>query len=196
MAVADLIVAVNGSVPANDLKPHNCHEAALGWVLMAKYPTLRIVDPLSHGVEKAWLTLRSLAERYGSGHPKQLTGVWMAQHIYNRGIIKIEPRYPPGPPFTNASFLLGDILCMGSRMAPHHSMVIVQKNGAQVLARGFNNAGAFGGPYMGWDPVLREITDMGRWDRAGNFMANNGPCELYAITYNAICNNIPDNLNF
>ena len=61
MAVADLITAANGSVPRNTLKPHNCHEAVLGWLLMAKYSALRNVDPLSQGVEKAWLSLRSLA---------------------------------------------------------------------------------------------------------------------------------------
>lgn len=63
MSVNSLIVAANGSVPGNILKPHNCHEAVLGWLLTAKYPSLSIVDPLSHGVEKAWLTLRSLSER-------------------------------------------------------------------------------------------------------------------------------------
>ncbi|HEX2959357.1 MAG TPA: hypothetical protein VHO70_21160 [Chitinispirillaceae bacterium] len=73
------------------MKPHNCHEAVLGWVLMAKYATLRVVDPLSHGVPKAWLTIRSIAERYGTrgnGTTKQLTGQWMATHIYNVAILK------------------------------------------------------------------------------------------------------------
>jgi len=190
MAVADLLTAANGSVPWNQLKPHNCHEAVLGWVLMAKYPTLRHVDSLSLGVEKAWHTLRSLTERYGSGVPKQLTGIWMAQNIYPRGLIRIRP------PFTAGTFLVGDVIFMGDRHAPHHSMVVVQKTGGQVLARGFNNAGAFGGPFMGWDPALRDIADMTRWDGQGNFMGNNGAAPLHAMTYNAVCANIPDNLNF
>ncbi len=50
MSAMDLVTAANGSVPGNLLKPHNCHEAALGWVLMAKYPTLRNVDPMSSSV--------------------------------------------------------------------------------------------------------------------------------------------------
>ncbi len=85
---------------------------------------------------------------------------------------------------------------MGNRNAPHHSMIVVQKTGAQDLARGFNNAGAFGGPFMGWDPALRDLADMTRWDPNGNFKGNNGPCEMYAITYNAICGNIPDDMSF
>ena len=200
MAVADLVAAANSGVPANQLKPHNCHEAALGWVLMGKYPSLRTVDPLSHGVAKGWMTVRSLAERYGSTSPKQLTGPWMGWKIYNRGFIKVQPLQSTGgqrqSPFTNATFMVGDVVFMGRRDAPHHSMVVVQKNGTQALARGFNNAGAFGGPFMDWDPTLRDLTDITRWDRDGRFMAVNGPCEVYAITYNAICQNIPDNLNF
>lgn len=200
MAAADLVAAANGGVPGGVLKPHNCHEAALGWVLMAKYAALRGPDALSHGAPKAWMSIRSLAERYGQGSPKQLTGSWMGQHVYNRGYTRVQPLQPRGgvnlPPFTHATFLVGDVLFMGNRAAPHHSMVVVQKTGAQVLARGFNNAGAFGGPFMDWDPTLRDVADMARWDAQGRFKGNNGPCELYAITYNAICQNIPDDLNF
>ena len=49
---------------------------------------------------------------------------------------------------------------------------------------------------MGWDPQLRDLADMTRWDAQGRFMGNNGPAEVYTITYQAICNNIPDDLNF
>ena len=190
MSVANLVAAANGGVPGNVLKPHNCHEAALGWVLMAKYPALLQVHQFSFGVEKAWMSLRSLADKYGSSHPKQLTGTWMSQHIYNRGFRLVQP------PFTHGSFFLGDVIFMGTQNAPHHSMVIVQKNGIQSLARGFNNAGAFGGPYMGWDPILRDLTDATRWDSQNRFMGNNGPCMLYSISYGSICHNIPDDLNF
>ena len=51
-------------------------------------------------------------------------------------------------------------------------------------------------PVHGLDPTLRDVTDMTRWDPEGQFMGNNGPCEMYAITYNAICQNIPDDMNF
>ena len=116
----------------------------------------------------------------------------MAQHVYHRGYIRVQPLKAPQPPFTHATFLVGDVVFMGDRRAPHHSMVVVQKSGPQVLARGFNNAGAFGGPYMAWDSALRNLADMARWDAQGCFRANNGPCELYTITYDAICRNIPD----
>ena len=190
MSIQHLVTAANGAVPSNMLmKPKNCHEAVLGWLLMAKYPELRDVHPFSYGVEKAWLTLRVLAERYGD-NSKQLTGSWMSQRIYRQRIRKVEP------PFSTATFFTGDILFMGNRQAPHHSMIVVQKNGIQALVRGFNNAGAFGGEYMEWDVLLRDVTDGNRWDANGQFMAINGPCDLYAITYDVISRNIPDNLNF
>ena len=126
MSVNSLIVAANGSVPGNILKPHNCYEAVLGWLLMAKYPSLCNVDPLSHGVEKAWLTLRSLSERYGEGAPKQLTGKWMSQNIYKQGYARVQP------PLNIGSMALGDVLFMGNRATPHHSMVVAQKKGIQV----------------------------------------------------------------
>jgi hypothetical protein len=200
MAVTDLVIAANGGVPGNALKPHNCHEAVLGWVLSAKYAPLRVIDPVSHGVAKAWLTLRSLAERYGQTSPKQLTGPWMAQHLYRRGYTRVAPPLgrggTPSPQFARSTFSIGDVLFMGNPAAPHHSMVVVEINGEQALARGFNNAGAFGGPFMDWDSILRDVTDSARWDVQGRFMANNGPSELYAISYEALCLNIPDNLNF
>lgn len=49
---------------------------------------------------------------------------------------------------------------------------------------------------MGWDPTLHDVTDIVRWDNTGMFRANNGPCELYSINYDALVNNIPKNLNF
>jgi hypothetical protein len=190
MSNQNLIVAANGSVPSNNLKPNNCHEAVLGWVLQAKYPSLRNVDPLSNGVEKAWLTLRSIANRYGQGSPKQLTGQWIAQNIYRGVVFRITP------PIKNNSFSPGDIVFMGARNTPHHSMVVVQINNNQVLARGFNNAGAFGGPFMGWDSVLRDLKDETRWDANGNFKGNNGPCPLHVISYDRIAQNIADSMTF
>jgi hypothetical protein len=190
MSVQNLIMAANGSVPANILKPHNCHEAVLGWVLQAKYPALRNVDSMSHGVEKAWLTLRSIAERYGGAFPKQLTGQWVAQNLYKGAVFKVSP------PIRSSTLSAGDIVFMGTRNNPHHSMVVVKVADGQVLARGFNNAGAFGGPFMGWDKELRNLADKERWDLSGNFKANNGPCPLYVIRYEQVARNIPDDMNF
>jgi hypothetical protein len=188
MPVADLILTANNGVPANDLKPLNCHEAALGWVLYARDQSQR--NRISRfGTTKNWVTLRSFGERFGTGNLKQLTGLWMARNIYNQGYRRIIP------PFSHASFFLGDVLFMGQMNNPHHSMVIVQKDGIRAFARGFNNAGAFGGPYMGWDNTLREITDMNRWDGQNRFMGNNGPYEIYTISYNSIDRNIQNNQN-
>ena len=75
-------------------------------------------------------------------------------------------------------------------------MVVVEVFAGRVMARGFNNAGAFGGPYMGWDRELRNLADIERWDAAGNFKGNNGPCPLYVIRYDQVARNIPDDMNF
>ena len=48
---------------------------------------------------------------------------------------------------------------------------------------------------MAWDNTLREITDMNRWDAQNRFMGNNGPCELYTISYILIDRNIQKNPN-
>ena len=192
MSVARLIIAANGSVPRNKFKPNNCHEAVLGWVLQAKYPQLCNVDRLSHGVEKAWHTLRAIVERYGVGVGafKQLTGNWVARNIYQPAARRVRE------PFSHATFFLGDIAFFGNRNSPHHSMVVVQKNGIQALARGFNNAGGFGGPYMSWDPTLRDLTDPARWDGRDEIMCNNGRCELWMISYDLVCRQIPDNMTW
>lgn len=197
MAIADLVVAANGSVPGNTLKPHNCHEAVLGWLLMAKYPALRNIDPLSQGVEKAWLTLRSLAERYGGNVPKQLTGQWFGQHLYHAGGTRLlKPPGGPTVPFPPLSLAVGDVIYMGNPAAPHHSMVVVQVTGPQALARGFNNGGAFGGPFMQWDPTLRNVLDITRWTPTSEFMGVNGPCQIHKISYATLAAAIPDNMNF
>jgi len=190
MSIEYLIMAANGSVPFNVLKPHNCHEAVLGWMLQAKSPSLREAGVFSHGVEKAWYTLRIIAERYGVGNPKQLGGQWIAQNIYPGIVFKITP------PILSNTFSAGDIVFMGMRFNPHHSMVVVQVTQGKVLARGFNNAGAFGGPSMAWDPVLRDLADTERWDQDGNFRGNNGAGPLHVIRYDQVARNIPDNMTF
>jgi hypothetical protein len=197
MAINDLLTAANGSVPGNALKPHNCHEAVLGWLLMAKYPALCNVDSLSQGVEKAWLTLRSLAQRYGSNVPKQLTGQWFAQKLYHAGGVRLmRPAGGPTVPFPPNTVAVGDVIYMGNPVMPHHSMVVVQVNGPQALARGFNNGGAFGGPFMKWDPTLRDILDVSRWTAGSEYMGVNGPAQIHRITYATVTSHIPDNMNF
>jgi hypothetical protein len=183
MSIDSLLTAANGAVPKNALKPHNCHEAVLGWLLMAKFPVLCHVDPLSQGVEKAWLTLRSLADRYGEAIPKQLTGKWFGQKLYHAGGVRL----------TNPSdtVAVGDVIYMGNPTVPHHSMVVVEVNGPKARARGFNNAGAFGGPFMQWDPELRDIRDATRW--TGNeYKCINGLAQLHRINYATITSHIPD----
>lgn len=197
MPAAEFVVAANGSVPRNTLRPHNCHEAVLGWLLMAKFQSLCQPDPMAQGVEKAWLSLRSLAERYGTGTPKQLTGPWIGQHLY-RGAGTRLMRPPGGPtvPFPPNTLSAGDVIYMGNPAAPHHSMAVVRVHGPQAMARGFNNGGAFGGPFMEWDPTLRDVLDTTRWTAGSQFMAVNGPCDVHRISYATVAGHIADNLNF
>src|SRR5215470_11459867 len=190
MSIQSLIIAANGSVPAGNLKPRNCHEAVLGWLLQAK--NSQFCQPGEGGVEHAWWVLRALSESHAeNAHQPQLTGAWVARHLYYGQHVQRILR-------NSAPFLLeGDVVFMGNRRMPHHSMVVVQRRNTQRLARGFNNAGAFAGPYMGWDPMLRDLADGGRWTRNGDqFMANNGGCELWRIAYDRIMKNIPDSLVF
>ena len=150
MGVSELVNAANGGVPDGELKPHNCHEAALGWVLLAKYDALRLPNNMTPAaVPKAWMTIRSLANQHGESNPKQLTGRWMSHHIYNRGVIRVQP------PFTSTSYLVGDVLFLGNRDAPHHSMVVAQRNGRQVFARGFNDADQAARTWVGSHPARR-----------------------------------------
>jgi len=198
MAKEDFILAANSGVPTNRLKPNNCHEAVLGWLLYAKFPSLQTTDfPLADGAAKAWFSLRSLVEKYGekgkAQQLKQLTGPWIAEKIYNRGnYVRVQP------PFSEDSFDAGAVLFMGVLDKPHHSMVVVNWDGTHALARGFNNAGMFGGPSsMVWDSELRDIADLNRWNAAaGQFIGVNGACNVHIIKYDEISGHIPDNLTF
>jgi len=195
MSIQRVIMAANGSVPRGNLKPRNCHEAVFGWLLQAK--GLKFCQPGEGGVEHAWWVVRALSEAHAEnpGQP-QLTGAWVAKYLYyGPHVQRIVENSTP--------FLMeGDVVFMGNRKMPHHSMVVVERRSTQRLARGFNNAGAFGGPFMGWDPTLRDLADASRWTRKirtgedGDFMANNGRCELWRISYDRIMQNIPDSLVF
>lgn len=188
MSVQDLIVAANGAVPKGKFKPRNCHEAVFGWLLQAKFPDLR--QPGEGMVEQAWSVLRSLSEAHAENRTQpQLTGSWVGKHLYYGSSAT---RILPG---TVSTLNEGDVVFMGIRKAPHHSMVVVQRQGNRRDARGFNNAGAFGGPFMGWDQQLRDLADPARW--IGDlFKANNGGCELWRLGYDAIIRNIPTSLAF
>jgi hypothetical protein len=191
MSIQSLIVAANGAVPAGSLKPRNCHEAVFGWLLQSK--DNKYCEIGEGGVEEAWTVLRALSEAHATeDNNRQLTGAWVAKHLYyGPNVLQIKRN--------TAGVMLneGDVVFMGARNAPHHSMVIVKRQGAQRLARGFNNAGAFGGPYMGWDPALRDLADPARWTRTGDdFMGNNGGGPLWRLTYADMMHNIPDSLAF
>jgi hypothetical protein len=170
MAINDLINAANaasGGVPGNALNPMNCHEAVLGWLLMARsahfcnnfdptrWPAHWISKPPAQIVPWAWVTVRELAARHGVQGvglvSKQLEGKWFGTKLYPDGVRVLRPAAgAPWPPHTVS---VGDVISMGVPQIPHHSMVVVQYNGPgpgplfagpQAFARGFNNAGAFG----------------------------------------------------
>ena len=168
MGVQKLVSAVNAGVPMDELKPHNCHEAVLGWLLRSKISDERFnVD--------AWLAVRALAKKAGSANPKQVTGEWMGRNIYHAHSRQV------APPFGAHSLVLGDVLSFGQH-APHHSMVVVRKNGTRAFAMGFNNAGVFGQRQrMVFDGTSHEVTDGDFWDSNNQFKGANGGCDLFAM---------------
>lgn len=183
------LVAAANTVPATAaLKPRNCHEAVLCWLLYAHFAALRNPHALSQGLPSAWLTLRYISDRYAlpGNVPAGLTGQWIAANIYN--VVQVVP----APPFVPATFAVGDILAFGAAAGPHHSMVVVAKNGVQALAKGFNNAGLIGGPYMNYDGASYDITNPNRWNLAGQFMGNNGAAPIRVMTYAAVAANLPN----
>ena len=191
MAAIDMITAANLGVPTDELKPRNCHEAVLGWLIHGKLAAPRDSD-------QAWKTLRWLANRYGEetpNMPKQLTGRWFGRRVYDDEGTRIVRSGPPGTPFPPNTVAAGDVLYLGDPRAPHHSMVVTRVENSRAWVRGFNNAGAFGGPFMQWDPDLHDILDPERWTRDGEFMALNGPAPVYRASYQDLVDGIPRNLD-
>lgn len=133
------------------LKPANCHEAVIGWLL------------ISLGYPRPWRLIRLAAARpnHGVGNPLQFQGDWMWKNIY--------------PPATHVSLATvgiaqaGDVLCSGTAGIPIHSMVVVDKIGTAVRIRGFNNVGTFGHlqpppGYMTYDGIDRDVADSNMWN--------------------------------
>ena len=133
------------------LKPANCHEAVLGWLL------------ISLGYPRPWRLLRLAAARpdHGVGNPRQFQGEWMWKKIYQ-----------PATPVSQATVGIaqaGDVLCSGTAGIPIHSMIVVEKLGTAVRIRGFNNAGTFGHlqpppGYMEYDNIDRDVADERMWN--------------------------------
>ena len=91
------------------LKPVNCHEAVLGWLL------------ISLGYPRPWRLIRLAAARpnHGVGNPLQFQGDWMWQKVY-RTAIRVSRA-------TVGIAQAGDILCSGTLGRPTHSMAVVEK---------------------------------------------------------------------
>lgn len=166
-------VAWAGVPTAGSLKPHNCHEAAMGWLLQAGDAAQRAVGaagiPGVEGVEAAWATVRAIVD----GIPpfagvRQATGPWIGAHLYQGA-----------PAFTNTAvprdLAVGDLIGFGDPVSPVHSMVVERIALPAVWLRGFNNAGGFGDPrqdlFMQWDPELRDLLAGDRWTANGRFRA-------------------------
>ena len=183
MAQVNAIAAVSIPTPSGDLKPRNCHEAVLGWLLQGVHPHLAQPSPLSDGVPEAWRIIRNLSNSQAGANP-QITGTWMSNNIYTGGVLRVLE------PLSHGSFGIGDAVSMGNFHAPHHSMLVVHKAASSVYARGFNNAGAFGGPYMSFDTVLRDLSDSIRWNGRSEFMGNNGPAPIHTVSFTRAAANL------
>jgi hypothetical protein len=67
---------------------------------------------------------------------------------------------------------VGDVVLVGHKSNPAHSMVVVQKGGAldrqAVYIRGFNNTGTFGkGPRLEYDSNDRDLNSSKLWHTQG-----------------------------
>lgn len=142
---------VNPLTAETQLKPVNCHEAVLGWLLISlNYP-------------RPWRLIRLAAARpnHGVGNPLQFQGDWMWQNIYKSNT--------PVSRATVGIARVGDVLCSGAASRPTHSMVVVDKTGAAVNIRGFNNAGTFAHlqpppAYMQYDGIDRDVAADNMWN--------------------------------
>ena len=105
----------------NALKPLNCHEAALGWLLT------------SMGYSRRWRLIKEAAKPRGVGNPQQFQGDWMWKNIYTQRTKVTQNNIHLALP--------GDMLCSGATGRPTHSMVVVGVSthpvGSLVKIRGF-----------------------------------------------------------
>jgi hypothetical protein len=147
------------------LKPVNCHEAVLGWLL------------ITLGYPRPWRLIRLAAARpnHGVGSPLQFQGDWMWKKIY-----------PTATRVSQATVGLakaGDILCSGTMGRPTHSMAVVEKLGTVVKIRGFNNQGTFAHlqpppAYMEYDNIDRDVADGRMWNVTGRHPNTFGPATV------------------
>lgn len=162
---------VNPLTSETTLKPANCHEAVLGWLL------------ISLGYPRPWRLIRLAAARPGfgvQGKTVQFDGLWMWRNIYLSNIRVSQA--------TVGLAQAGDVLCSGMAGCPTHSMVVVERRGAAVLIRGFNNAGTFFHlvPPPGslvYDSIDRDVADAGMWNVKGGHPNAFGAAgsELYLV---------------
>jgi hypothetical protein len=104
MAVGHLVNAARiiQTPDHSPLKPRNCHEAVLGWMLLAvtRYRNrLGLMLPtVPNNVARAWLILRLLSDYHGGLYnanqiiTPQITAPWMWQNMYNQNHNRIQPR--------------------------------------------------------------------------------------------------------
>jgi hypothetical protein len=163
------------------LKPCNCHEAVLGWLLT------------SLGYPRRWRLIKEAAKTHGVGHPLQFQGDWMWNHIYDPRVRLTQQHV------TNAR--AGDIVCSGVAGRPTHSMAVVHSSsgaaGPVVNIRGFNNAGTFitlapPPAYMQYDSIDRNIGDPSLWGMANQPQNCFGPAagELFLVRYEMAATNV------
>jgi hypothetical protein len=155
------------------IRPRNCHEAVLGWLLLSlNYP-------------RPWALIRLYMARYKTGgHTPQADGPWMHKYIYGDGM-------PVDQKNLAASAKKGDILYSGSRRDGTHSMVVVYNNDLEVLIRGFNNAGTFRGcepppPELAYDDMDRRVDGDDMWT-GGRFAMD---ADLFLVSHQAARMNV------
>jgi hypothetical protein len=177
------VLIVNAARNSNAMRslgnktPKNCHEAVLGWLLLA----LRYPEP--------WDLLR-LAAPHGT-NPPQFTGPWMAKNIYTSATQVYQNTVV-------ANAREGDILYCGNRTYASHSMVIVFRNAQYVKIRGFNNEGTFRGcdptPRRNeYDGVDRPVNVAAMWHSSKFGAAGE---DLFLVGHRHACQRVAESLPF
>jgi len=183
-AAAGLVAAANVQPPPYlpappGLGPSTCHEAAIGWLLMAE------------GYHSPWKLLRYTMSTFLM---PMWPGRWLTRYIYANNI-HLNRADTTGQNLATRP-LPGDILftVRGQNDAMHSMIVVPAPGGGHATCiRGFNNAGTFNYPGVAipapggaYDTQIRPIHDANLWDQAATgFGANNARMELRLVRYNA-----------
>lgn len=200
-----MVQAVRYGVPHSRAtgKPMNCHEAAMGWMLMSMLQDRSKMRPprRSNTYSPAWRELDDIRRLNGDGNTPQFTSTWVGREFYSG--ISQQITYDRVTNTLNPMPQAGDICFLGDReLNPSHSMVVVEASPGRCLLTGFNGMVVFSEEFGDerdksaggtpprckiageWDPDPRNVLNPGRWISATDFRCSY-PAKLFRVSYEA-----------